>query len=142
MWFRTRIEQHYNGTLSDKDKTFSLDVPTTQTNIAPPAPPVRLEWVQANYFRGFQEAITTINMSDDLIVLEGANSSGKTSLAEALEWLFTGSLSRRTNSNNGNSREFEDCVTNQFRPENVETWVSAKFAVAPGGRWISGIYSA
>ena len=133
VWFRTRIEQHYNGTLTDKDKMFSLDVPTKQTNIAPPAPPVRLEWVQANYFRGFHEAITTINMSDDLIVLEGANSSGKTSLAEALEWLFTGSLSRRTNSNNGNSREFEDCVTNQFRPENVETWVSAKFAVAAGG---------
>ena len=77
VWFRTRTEQHYNGTLTDKDKTFSLDVPTKQTNVAPPAPPVRLEWVQANYFRGFHEAVTPITMSDDLIVLEGANSSGK-----------------------------------------------------------------
>ena len=133
MWFLTRIEQHYNGAITDEDKTFSFDVPTKQSDIAPHALPVRLEWVQANYFRGLREAVTTINMSDDLMVLEGANSSGKTSLAEALEWLFTGSLSRRANSSNGNSREFEDCVTNQFRPENVETWVSAKFVVAATG---------
>ena len=34
-------------------------------------------------------------MDGDLVVIDGRNSSGKTSLAESLEWLFTGSLSRR-----------------------------------------------
>ena len=80
MWFLTRIEQHYNGTITDEDKKFSFDVPTKQSDIAPHALPVRLEWVQANYFRGFREAVTTINMSDDLMVLEGANSCGDSQL--------------------------------------------------------------
>ena len=67
-----------------------------------------------------------VDLSDDFIVMEGRNSSGKTSLAEALEWLFTGALSRR-DSSGGNSRELEQCVSNQFRPADVETWVSATF---------------
>ena len=72
-------------------------------------------------------------MADNFIVIEGRNSSGKTSLAEALEWLFSGSLSRRESSDAGNARELEDCVANQFRPADVDTWVSASFALTTEG---------
>ena len=54
-------------------------------------------------------------------------------MAEALEWLFTGSLSRRESSEAGNARELEDCVANQFRPDEVGTWVSASFAISSEG---------
>jgi hypothetical protein len=66
-------------------------------------------------------------MDGDLIVVEGRNSSGKTSLAEALEWLLTGRLSRRECEELGHFSELEDCIGNLFRPEGEETWVSAVF---------------
>ena len=66
-------------------------------------------------------------MGQDFIVIEGRNSSGKTSLAEALEWLLSGSLSRRESSHIGDTRELEHCITNVFRPTNEDTWVNAEF---------------
>ena len=70
---------------------------------------------------------TPIRMDGDLIVVEGRNSSGKTSLAEALEWLMTGRLSRRECEELGHPSELKDCVGNVFRPEGEETWVTAVF---------------
>ncbi len=125
-WFRNRIAQHYDG-LTDDKSSFGFDPPQEESSSGPIAPPVRLGSLQANYFRGFREMSVPIDMSGNLVVIDGPNSSGKTSLAESLEWLFTGSLSRRANSSNGNPRELEDCVQNQFRPEGVETWVKATF---------------
>ncbi|MBL0347275.1 MAG: AAA family ATPase [Anaerolineales bacterium] len=37
-----------------------------------------------------------INLTGKLIVIDGRNSSGKTSLAEAFEWLLSGQLIRRS----------------------------------------------
>ena len=80
-----------------------------------------------------------VDMSGNFTVIEGRNSSGKTSLAEALEWLYTGSLSRRDSTNSGNSREFEQCVTNQFRPADGDTWVKAEFVKSSGNNNINEI---
>ena len=125
-WFLDRVQQHFDGTISANSQ-LNFDPPQVQPQVVPTAPPVRLVSLQAQYFRGFREASIPVNMDDNLVVIEGPNSSGKTSLAEGLEWLFSGSLSRRENSNNGNPRELEDCIRNQFRPEGAETWVKGEF---------------
>ena len=125
-WFLDRVQQYFNGTVNANDQP-DFDPPEVQPQVAPTAPPVRLASLQAQYFRGFRKAADPVNMRENLIVIDGPNSSGKTSLAEALEWLFTGSLSRRENNSSGNPRELEDCIQNQFRPNDVETWVKGEF---------------
>ena len=131
-WFQTRIEHRFSGTLTESEAKLEFDPPSVQTEAVPLSHSIKLKSVQPFYFRGFRDNSSAIDMLGEFIVIEGRNSSGKTSLAEALEWLFTGSLSRRENSNAGNSRELEHCITNQFRPDDAETWVSATFAWQQG----------
>ncbi|MBI2830756.1 MAG: AAA family ATPase [Chloroflexi bacterium] len=88
---------------------------------------VRLKSIEPHYFRGFRDIPEPINVDANLVVFEGRNSSGKTSLAEALEWLFTGRLSRRECHDLGSARELENCITNEFRPDGDQTWVEAIF---------------
>ena len=131
-WFQDRIEKHFSGPPCKLDAVLSFDPPPTQVEAVPLAPPVKLKSLQAHHFRGFRQMSGPIDMSEDFIVIEGRNSSGKTSLAEALEWLFTGSLSRRVNNAGGNPRELQQCITNQFRPQDAETWVDASFVLESG----------
>jgi hypothetical protein len=93
------------------------------------AQPVRLLSLQPQYFRGFRRLDHAIDLSADLVAIEGRNSSGKTSISEALEWLITGSLSRRTSGQYGNARELANCISNEFRPKNETTWVQGSFVV-------------
>ena len=129
MWFQARIEKHHSDNLSKSETILPFDPPPTQVQAVPLARPIKLKSLQARYFRGFREALELVNMAADFIVIEGRNSSGKTSLAEALEWLFADSLSRREPSSGGNSRELEQCITNQFRPDGADTWVSGTFVI-------------
>ncbi len=87
---------------------------------------VRLISILPHYFRGFRAPNALITLESDLIVVEGPNSSGKTSLCEAFEWLFTGGLSRRSS---GNPRELANCIANEFRPTGDQTWVECVLAV-------------
>ena len=126
-WFRTRIEREFAEPISDSSTISSqLQLPS-QNGAAPPTPPIKLKSLQAYYFRGFREELGPVDMGGDLIVIEGRNSSGKTSLAEALEWLFSGSLSRREGRNAGHANELEQCIANVFRPCHAETCVGATF---------------
>ena len=131
-WFLTRIEGHFAGTPSSCDSILNFDDLPSHVEAATLAPHIKLKSMQVHYFRGFREGLSSINIGDDLIVIEGPNSSGKTSLAEALEWLFSGSLSRRESGSTGNARELEKCITNEFRPVSEETWVSAVFVSNAG----------
>lgn len=56
---------------------------------------MRLLKLEAHYFRGFQAESTVYFDDSDLVVLYGENGSGKTSLAEAIEWLLYGSTHRQ-----------------------------------------------
>ena len=127
-WFQARIEKRLSESLAESDTISQFDIPPAPDETTPLASPVKIKALQAHYFRGFRKMPHPIDMVEDFIVMEGRNSSGKTSLAEALEWLFTGALSRRA-SNGSNSRELEQCISNQFRPDDVETWVSATFVL-------------
>src|ERR1043166_9327813 len=87
---------------------------------------VRLKSIQPHYFRGFRGNAAPIRLDADPVVVEGRNSSGKTSLAEAFEWLFTGQLSKRSV---GHARELASCIGNEFRPSGEQTWVEAVITV-------------
>ncbi|MFQ5873581.1 MAG: ATP-binding protein, partial [Dehalococcoidia bacterium] len=133
-WFRARINLHFSGALSETDTIQPPDSRSGSARVEPLAQSVRLQSVQPHYFRGFREVPRPIRMDGDLVAIDGRNSSGKTSLAEALEWLFSGSLSRRESKELGNPRELENCVSSQFRPDDDETWVHAVFdSISPGG---------
>lgn len=93
---------------------------------------LRLMWLRPNYFRGFLAVDAPIDLSAQLVVVYGRNSAGKTSLAEALEWLLTGTLARRAMGQLGNARELERCIGNHFRPQGESTWVEAEFRTASG----------
>ena len=85
---------------------------------------VRLVSLRVNYFRGFREQESAVDLSGDLVVIDGPNSTGKTSLAEAIEWLLTGSLARRDQLD---AKELADCICNRFKPDDEETWVEGVF---------------
>ncbi|MBN8655122.1 MAG: AAA family ATPase [Anaerolineae bacterium] len=85
-----------------------------------------------HYFRGFRSVEYPINLTGKLVVIDGHNSTGKTSLAEAFEWLLSGQLIRRDLGDMGDSRELENCISNQFRPESESTWVETEFSLENG----------
>ena len=128
-WFRNRIEKRLSDSTTESDRITPCDPTLDLGDAELLSPSVKLRSLQAHYFRGFRDCESLINLAADFVVIEGQNSTGKTSLAEALEWLFSGKLSRRESSVTGNARELEDCITNQFRPAAVDTWVSASFSV-------------
>lgn len=132
-WFADRSSNYYS-----RNRSFdasiqipaTLPVPAVEQGLAAPT---RLVSLTPHYFRGFRVLAEPIEMREKLIVVEGGNSSGKTSLAEALEFLFTGGLSRRT-IHKGNAKELEECIGNHFCPSEDTTWVEAIFEVdgSPG----------
>jgi DNA repair exonuclease SbcCD ATPase subunit len=56
---------------------------------------MRLVNLTVRNFRGFGNAAGTIALDGDLLLFYGPNGFGKTSLAEAIEWLFYGMTKRR-----------------------------------------------
>ncbi|HKG90683.1 MAG TPA: AAA family ATPase, partial [Gemmatimonadaceae bacterium] len=90
--------------------------------------------IEPHYFRGFRAPPAPVSLDAALVVVHGHNSAGKTSLAEAFEWLLTGELSRRAMRERGSARELAQCVGNQFRPRGERTWVEAEVATGDGER--------
>lgn len=125
-WFYIRTNQHFTETLSSSDEIQPL-APPPPAQVELLAQPIRLESIQPHYFRGFRDCPLPIRLDGNLVVIDGRNTSGKTSLAEALEWLFTGCLSRRESRELGSPHELENCISNQFLPDDDETWVSGTF---------------
>lgn len=91
-----------------------------------------LKSLRPQHFRGYRLLEETLDLSGTLVVIEGRNSAGKTSLAEALEWLFTGQLQRRLDQEQGNPKELAECVQSQVRPAGAETFVEAIFGTEHG----------
>ena len=92
-WFRARIEKRLSAHLDEFDTISQFDTPPTLDKTTPLASAVKIKALQAHYFRGFRRMPHPIDVGEDFIVMEGRNSSGKTSLAEALEWpIHRGSL--------------------------------------------------
>jgi hypothetical protein len=56
---------------------------------------MRLIELTVTNFRGFGPSATPIDLSSDLVLIYAPNGHGKTSVAEAIEWLFYGTTTRR-----------------------------------------------
>ena len=94
--------------------------------------PVTIASLWPHYFRGFRNISNPIDLTGRLVVIEGRNSTGKTSFAEAFEWLLNGQLVRRFYSDMGDAKELEGCISNQLRPEDEQTWVEAQILTTSG----------
>jgi len=134
-WFVERAKHYLESSGLDEFSSIDLDelladVVNRQVSIV--KQPATLLSIWPHYFRGFRNLPSPINLSGGLIVIEGRNSSGKTSLAEAFEWLLSGQLVRRSFSEMGDSKELESCISYQLKPEEEQIWVEAEFLATDG----------
>ena len=73
---------------------------------------MRLRSLTVRNFRGFGPAIDEIDLGGDLILFYGPNGHGKTSLAEAIEWLFYGTTKRRLRGDDYSRTEYANTFAN------------------------------
>ncbi|WP_295851419.1 AAA family ATPase [uncultured Microbacterium sp.] len=84
----------------------------------------RMEWLEIRGFRAFGSEARRLDLTSQLIVIHAGNSHGKTSLAEAAEWLITGRSSRR-DLFGGAKAEYNASLRNAHLPADSPVWVSA-----------------
>ncbi|HEX5050651.1 MAG TPA: ATP-binding protein [Planctomycetota bacterium] len=82
-------------------------------------------------FRAYGRSPQTLNLPSDIAAVWGPNSKGKSSLAEALEFLLTGRISRRELMA-GSQDEFAEALRNVHLGETDATYVAAKILAADG----------
>lgn len=85
---------------------------------------VSLEWVEVRGFRAFGAEVRRMDLSSNLVVIHAGNSQGKTSLAEAVEFLVTGRSSRR-DLFGGAKAEYNESLRNAHLPADDRVWVAA-----------------
>ena len=131
-WFLRRTQLHCDTNIPEDEQIVTITSEATRASHLSQRPGLSLVSIRPHYFRGFKDLPNTIDLTGGLVVIEGKNTSGKTSLAEAIEFLFAGSLSRREEHGAGSTAELENCIENQFRPVGESTFVEATFAKHPG----------
>ena len=131
-WFIRRTQLHLASSIPEDEQVVPITLEPTHVPQVSQRPGLGLVSIRPHYFRGFKALPDPIALTGALIVIEGKNSSGKTSLAEALEFLFRGSLSRREEHGEGNPEELENCIENQLRPKGESTFVEATFVKHSG----------
>jgi hypothetical protein len=92
---------------------------------------LRLRKIDVQGFRAFGTSRQTISLPDTVTVLWGGNSQGKTSLAEALEFLLTGEIARRELLASAKD-EFSGSLRNAHIPLSASVFVEAEFFCADG----------
>jgi len=91
----------------------------------------RLRSLSVKGFRAYGAAEQTLNLPADIAVVWGANSKGKTSLAEAFEFLLTGRIARRELMASTQD-EFADALRNAHLAAGEEVYVAARIIAADG----------
>ena len=91
----------------------------------------RLRSLTVKGFRAFGAAEQTLNLPADIAVVWGSNSTGKTSLAEAVEFLLTGRIARRELMASSQD-EFADALRNAHLPPGQQVYVAAT-VIGPDG---------
>lgn len=84
----------------------------------------KIEWLEVRGFRAFGSEVRRLDLASQLIVIYAGNSHGKTSLAEAAEWLITGRSSRR-DLFGGAKAEYNASLRNVHLPSDSPVWISA-----------------
>lgn len=91
----------------------------------------RIRKIEIQGFRGFGTSPQSITLPDTVAAIWGGNSQGKTSLAEAIEFLLTGQTARRDLLASAKD-EFSQSLRNAHIPPSVPAYVGAEFACADG----------
>lgn len=91
----------------------------------------RIKSLAVRGFRAYGAAEQTLNLPSDIAVIWGPNSKGKTSLAEAFEFLLTGRISRRELMASAQD-EFADALRNAHLLEDAEVYVTASMVAVDG----------
>ncbi|MDR3487391.1 MAG: ATP-binding protein [Bradyrhizobium sp.] len=86
---------------------------------------IRLLNLTIRNFRGFGASVDSVALDGDLILLYGPNGYGKTSFAEAIEWLFYGTTKRRQRGEEFSKSEYVGTFANAHggTPTEVELQV-------------------
>ena len=89
---------------------------------------MKLKEVKITGFRGFNKECS-MNLDADVVLIYGLNGTGKSSLTEALEWLFFGDISRRKLSPCRSEYQYEEYLRNLFYkgPDNPFVEVKGEF---------------
>lgn len=96
---------------------------STLTDITPPPP--RIVRLRIRGFRSYGTEVRELQLDSPVTVIKGDNSQGKTATAEALEFLFTGSSSRRALAG-GAKAEYDRMLANVHLAEgDTDVWVEA-----------------
>lgn len=87
---------------------------------------MRLLELTIHNFRGFGKSAEPIRLDRDLILIFGPNGFGKTSIAEAIEWLFYGTTKRRLQGEGYSKAEYAGTYANAHgtKPVQVDLKVS------------------
>jgi DNA-binding transcriptional MerR regulator len=91
----------------------------------------RLKSLSVKGFRAFGATEQTLNLPADIAVVWGPNSKGKTSLAEAFEFLLTGRIARRELMASSQD-EFADALRNAHLGTDEEVYVAVRITAVDG----------
>ena len=91
----------------------------------------RLRSLTVKGFRAYGAAEQTLNLPADIAVVWGSNSTGKTSLAEAIEFLLTGRIARRELMASSQD-EFADALRNAHLPPGQQVYIAGT-VIGPDG---------
>lgn len=95
----------------------------------------RIDRLGIQGFRSFGATAAILDFEAPISVVWGANSEGKTSLAEAVEFLFTGDIARRDLLSSALD-EFENALRNAHLPQAADTYVEASITGSDGKKHI------
>jgi len=93
---------------------------------------VRINYIEICGFRSYGPQPQRIDLTTPITVIHANNSQGKTSLAEAFEFLYTGGTSRRQ-LGGGSPGEFEGALRNAHLPASAVVYVEAEVQMDDGG---------
>ncbi|MEO8963632.1 MAG: ATP-binding protein [Gammaproteobacteria bacterium] len=87
---------------------------------------IKVNWINIQGFRSFGKELQNIKLNPKISVIWGANSQGKTSFSEAIEFLLTGQISRKILLSSTQD-EFADSLKNAFISDKTDIYVEAEF---------------
>ena len=96
---------------------------------------MQILWLKSHYFRAFGDS-PSIRFSDNLTIFYGGNGSGKSSLAEALEWLFFGYTRRRRKGDQYSKTEYRGSYVHSGCPTGETPYVEAAVIFPDGSEHI------
>ncbi len=92
---------------------------------------MKLVKIKPTYFRGFGDS-AWVDLDNNLTLIHAPNGFGKTSLAEAIEWLFYGKTNRRERGEALSQREYLGSYRNAHSPNTTITSVEGIIRLTDG----------